>query len=514
MSGQNTTSEIDSKMGENDGTTTSQGNKKTTSAWSRGNTKGQISSVTYGFEGAKAEIGAVLGLKHEKMKLKAMFDDFIEKLTTYLTSNMTGARDVVKTIIDRDDVMARIDLDEAVDLTEEEEKSTVKVLLKTEEVKKFGARKQQARDNTVKVFGLLWGQCSAGLQTSIKGEAGYEAALDTHDLIWLLDAVQKVVSGVDTKASKLYVEQEALVAFTTMRQGSTESTDGFIARVKHNAQTLRLAGGERYLCDRSAMRNPTALDVEQAIEEYLAMHVIRRSDSTRFGELQKSLLDGSHRGRDEYPVTLQEVYALLVRQPKEAQINNRRTAARANQTNVMFAMVKGEKDVDVDNGDENVMTGTDGKIVDAECYICHHRGHISWYCPEAGNTGPPPREAKNLNCAQVGLMQRSTENLDCESEKVQQNSVINPEWILLDTCSTASACCNANLVRDIRKYNDGEELTIITNGGSLTFRHLAVLKDFPLGEYNLVQRYCQHPWGVDYDGFQQGKSPYCEDGNR
>ena len=41
-------------------------------------------------------------------------------------------------------------------------------------------------------------------------------------------------------------------------------------------------------------------------------------------------------------------------------------------------------------------------------------------------------------------------------------------------------CCNADLVRDIRKCNEGEELTVITNGGSQTFTHLAVLKDFPL----------------------------------
>ena len=178
------------------------------------------------------------------------------------------------------------------------------------------------------------------------------------------------------------------------------------------------------------MTNPTALNVEKAIEEYLSeehlsMHVIRRSDSTRFGELQKSLLDGSHRGRDEYPVTLQEVYALLVRQPKEAQINSRRTAGRGNQTNVMFAMVKAEKDTDVDDGDKNTMAGTDRKFINAECYICHRRGHILWYCPEAGNTGPAQRDAKNLNCAQVGLMQQSLEGPDLEGIKCQRNNIIN-----------------------------------------------------------------------------------------
>ena len=55
------------------------------------------------------------------------------------------------------------------------------------------------------------------------------------------------------KANKLYVEQEMLITFVTMRQGTTEATDAFINRVKHNSQTLRLAGGDRYIY----MRNPT-----------------------------------------------------------------------------------------------------------------------------------------------------------------------------------------------------------------------------------------------------------------
>ena len=84
---------------------------------------------------------------------------------------------------DRDDVFERIDAEEPVDLTEEEEKSKVKVLLKTEEVKKFGARRQLAKDNLVKVYGLIWGQCSPGLQTAMKGEAGYDDALDDHDVL-------------------------------------------------------------------------------------------------------------------------------------------------------------------------------------------------------------------------------------------------------------------------------------------------------------------------------------------
>ena len=113
-----------------------------------------------------------------------------------------------------------------------------------------------------------------------------------HDVLWLLENVQKVVAGVDMKANKLYIEQESLITFTTMRQGATEATDAFINRVKHNAKTLRLAGGERYLLEKPKSGTLTKGETESKIEEYLSMHVIQRCDPTRFGDLQKSLLDG------------------------------------------------------------------------------------------------------------------------------------------------------------------------------------------------------------------------------
>ena len=445
--------------------------------WSR---RGQVSSVVYNFEGAKSEIGGVLGMRHEKMKNKVVFDEFIEKFVIYLTANMTGAKDVIKTVLDRDDTFKRIDVDMPKDLSDQDATSTVKVLLKTEEVKKFGNRRQLARDNLVKIYGLIWGQCSSGLQTSLKGEQGYDAAVDDHDVLWLLENVQKVVAGVDMKANKLFVEQETLITFTTMRQGTTEATDAFINRVKHNAQTLRLAGGERYLYEKSTSGAMTKGQIEIEIEKYLSMHAIRRCDTTRFGNLQKSLLEGSHRGRDEYPTTLQEVYALLVRQPKEIQVNARKTNARGGRSNVMFAMVgKTQASKEIDASSEYVK-GTDGRITDQECYICHRLGHISWYCPQAGNTGPPQKGSKNVNCAQVILAQRTNDAVGMKHTIHENSEIIDPNWILLDTCSTVSVCCNTELVRDMRECDEEEKLTIVTNGGNQIYNQIAVLKILPI----------------------------------
>ena len=130
---------------------------------------------------------------------------------------------------------------------------------------------------------------------------------------------------------------------------------------------------------------------------------IRRSDPIRFGDLQKSLLEGSHCGLDEYPTTFQDVYALMVRQPNESQVGNRKAGNRG-QNNYMFAMIGKDNGGGANNDEDEMVPGTDGKIVENVCYICRKKGHILWYCPEAGNKGPPPRSKKGVNCAQFGLV--------------------------------------------------------------------------------------------------------------
>ena len=58
--------------------------------------------------------------------------------------------------------------------------------------------------------------------------------------------------------------------------------------------------------------------------------------------------------------------------------------------------------------------------------------------------------------------------------------IIDKNWLLLDTCSTVSVCCNPNLVKDITSCSTSDALTIITNGGSQTFKQTATLNLLPL----------------------------------
>ena len=64
-----------------------------------------------------------------------------------------------------------------------------------------------------------------------------------------------------------------------------------------------------------------------------------------------------------------------------------------------------------------------------------------------------------------------------------QDRVINPNWILLDTCSTDNVFCNEMLVSDLRRCKEGDGLEIITNGGFATYDHVAESTLLPVTVY-------------------------------
>ena len=61
--------------------------------------------------------------------------------------------------------------------------------------------------------------------------------------------------------------------------------------------------------------------------------------------------------------------------------------------------------------------------------------------------------------------------------------MINENWILLDTCSTVNVCKNASIITDVRKCCKGEELMIVTNGGSQDYNQIGLFKYLSLPIY-------------------------------
>ena len=61
-------------------------------------------------------------------------------------------------------------------------------------------------------------------------------------------------------------------------------------------------------------------------------------------------------------------------------------------------------------------------------------------------------------------------------QKYNTDEVISKTWILLDSCSTNTVFKNPDLVANIRTGTAGEELKMLTNGGSVTYKEVADCK--------------------------------------
>ena len=61
------------------------------------------------------------------------------------------------------------------------------------------------------------------MQAEVKGLDYYDAKSEESDVIWILGAFQAETQGIDAKAYAIFIEQEALIIFITMRQDQSES---------------------------------------------------------------------------------------------------------------------------------------------------------------------------------------------------------------------------------------------------------------------------------------------------
>ena len=70
-----------------------------------------------------------------------------------------------------------------------------------EEMKLFASRRNVLRQNQIKLWGVIWGQCSPALQTEIKGNEDFSSEMVKYDMVWLLGQLKFAAAGIDRSVS-------------------------------------------------------------------------------------------------------------------------------------------------------------------------------------------------------------------------------------------------------------------------------------------------------------------------
>ena len=413
----------------------------------------------YEYKGENNDIGIILALRSERFNNKVVYLTFVEKLKIYVLTNFEYARDIIQVLEQLKDPTNDIIAKQPKDLNDADKDSEVAKWMKMEKVKQHIKRLNTLEENKETLYGLIWGQCSGGLQELLKGDDDYDSKSNNFDCLWLLEKVKLISAGVDEKANKYATLVKAITSFCNIRQGPTESNDSFRKRVDSSAQIMELAGGSHVfyspqVSSAADKDKPTIKEKEDEKQRFKAMIMILRSDPERFGRLQESLFEGVYKGRDEFPETVTSAYDLLQRVASNITPYTNGTVRfsrfrfrRNNKTHVAFTQ----------KGTDNIVPGRDGKIhARIQCHNCKELGHYANQC------GKP-----KIMLAHFILTQNKLD-------------IINRSWLLLDTCSTVSVACNPKIVNHIRECAPGGGITVVTNGGSQTFTQMATLDILPI----------------------------------
>ena len=84
----------------------------------------------------------------------------------------------------------------------------------TNEQTECGNRKRQSQQNIVKLYGILWVQCSQALHSESMRDTKYEDVAEIYNIVWIMNKLKFLCAGVDSHITFLNLHFIPLRFFT------------------------------------------------------------------------------------------------------------------------------------------------------------------------------------------------------------------------------------------------------------------------------------------------------------
>ena len=174
--------------------------------------------VTKHFNGDNANIGAVIGLKHEIIDAKKDFEKFTQKIASHVVTNVTMGTYLAPMISNDAKPETSYDKDmEPPALEQAELSDNTKVWKWRERTKLYLKDRQTLNTNTRVVYNIIYGQCSPSIQEVVIGDKDYKDKSDNFDVKWLLEQLRLLSVGLD-RTSNGYVQDQTALNYGAKRQ--------------------------------------------------------------------------------------------------------------------------------------------------------------------------------------------------------------------------------------------------------------------------------------------------------
>ena len=289
---------------------------------------------------------------------------------------------------------------------EDSDEDEVMKAIMQQRIKLFVNREAELHKNMLKMYGLIKGQCSHSLSAVLKQESDFETKNAKHDVLWLLDKLKSLTSGLDSKSNKHCNLFDALFAFITMKQGENESDVSYMKRFRVNLDTLVSAGGKHTLCspeifEAADKNNITKKETEAEEAKFKAIIFLKRSDPNRYGSFLTELQNNAHLDNDMYPVTESDALDLMVRRSGAFNSTLINVGGGRSRNRDTFRGGRGGRGRSYnfvqnqsDGGGQNrapagtvLVAGTDGRTYNVLCFRCQSWGNYADHCPNVNSGG-------------------------------------------------------------------------------------------------------------------------------
>ena len=471
------------------------------------------------FEGNIPELG-VIGLPIENNLRKILlYENFIQAVVLYVLREFTKGATLKPLLEQLMNPLSYVG-EKPDDLSEDEQKLPMKIREWDYKYKKYDSEQDQCKENMIKLYGLLFGQCTSALKSEIKSEPEYDERSMKSDALWLLQTIKKACSGVSAKKNEAQVYWNKLRELMNMVQKHNETLDEFFKRVRSQVQTLKMAGGTNVFLPllktvgqlsttekttanlaiisatddaekKKAEEDLETLKEKKMEEAVLAMLLLQQADRIRYGRRYTELDRNVDVGRDDFPTTVTSAFNILTLEERRVlEQNNRQQGRGGANPSYQFAQ-SGQEGGGNGNGgggggDDRrpremppgtvLVPGRNGETINWQCYNCNQWGHLSRQCPE------PQRQRGGRNGNQSVSMIHCVNSITMSN--VENDFKLKKSMYLIDCAATHSTVTFIGNLTNKRVCSKQDCLyTLNNNTGQMIFSERGDLDFLPLSPH-------------------------------
>ena len=370
-------------------------------------------------------------------------------------------------------------------------------------VKEYSAETNHRKRLQKRVFPLILGQCSRTIRDRLEASKTWAKLNADSDVFGLLALIRSSLNQRATNRNALHTYVDAEFELISFRQTDNMSVSDYKLKLVSLVEIYESLGGEPGCSDaRLTAHLPTrtsgAYDLDQATDAelakaktsardaYLAMLLIVRSDSRRFGRLVADMHNAHLRGdHSSYPTSLDQAFDILVNYQPVYQPRHH----RHDESGLTFGQFDDSPDDDRKppprgpgrgppgrgnggRGGRNPGRGRGGR---GRGQDEHHNHAVDNTSVESDSYSPTPPVVRSFDSeAEVNLAAASAGRLP-------------DRWLLLDSCSSVDLVVNPDLLTNL--HRPGNTILVRCNAGAVTLDTQGFLGSYPFPVW-------YHPTGV------------------